>query len=301
MLKIGVDIGASGIKVGLVEDNELVFTLSKPTPKSKSNIIKTLIELINKVMNLKGLKINDIKGIGIGVPGSVTSDGKINFACNIGLKNCDLKSILKQTFDTDIKLINDANAATLAEYLYGKYKATKNMAFVTLGSGIGLGMIINGNLVQNPNGGDGELGHMVIQNNNRVCSCGRIGCLETVASKKAIIDKAKTLIDKASSHPLKGKNFGLKDLFNIYPNDKLVKVVLDEYLESIGIALTNLVNLFRPEIIVLGGGISNQKDVITKPLQEYINKHSYGKSPKVKVVVASFYNDNGTIGASSII
>ena len=301
MLAIGIDVGATSIKLGLVEKNKILYKTSIPTKKGNKNLVTSLVNLVRETLTKNNLPLSNIQGIGIGIPGSVRESGFINFATNLKVKNLDLVAELKQHFDTNIKVTNDASAACLCEYVYGKYSCVKNMAYVTLGSGIGLGLIINGKLFGGPNGGDTEIGHIVVDKNGERCTCGNKGCLETYVSKNALINSVKTFSKQSQQSKFYNvEEFEVKDIFDNYPTDPAAKQAVSQYLEYLCIGINNICNIIRPEVVVLGGAIAKQGKVLTTPIQQYLNTNLYGKYPKVKVATSTHKNNSGILGAATL-
>ncbi len=301
MLAIGIDVGATSIKLGLVEKNKILYKATVATKKGNKNLVNSLVNLINETLNKNNLNTTQIQGIGIGIPGSVRESGYVNFATNLKVKNLNLVTELKQHFDTNIKVINDASAACLCEYVYGKYSCVKNMAYITLGSGIGLGLIINGKLFSGPNGGDTEIGHIVVDKNGERCTCGNKGCLETYVSKNALINSVKTLSKQTPQSKFYNiENFEVKDIFDNYPTDPVAKQAVSQYLEYLCIGINNICNIIRPEVVVLGGAIAKQGKVLTAPIKKYLDTYLYGKYPKVKVATSTHKNDSGILGAARL-
>ena len=309
---IGVDIGGMSIKAGIVNLNgeiinkEVIKTDTKNGAELFLNDIKSLIAILLEFANRNNY---DIHGIGFGVPGIVNNNlGTIDYACNLNLSNIPLKDYLKE-FNLPIFLSNDANVATLAEQRWGAAKGYKDVVLITLGTGIGGGVIIDNKLFEGYEGKGAELGHHVIVVDGIKCGCGRNGCFETYASASALIRYTKeymlkdknSLMWEYSNNNIDNVN-GLTSFECAKKGDKTANKVVDLYVKYLGEGLLNFCNIFRPQVIVLGGGISNQKEYLKDKLEKYLEARNYGlkNAPKVEILIANFKNDAGIIGAATL-
>jgi glucokinase len=312
---IGIDIGGMSIKGGIItEKGEWVAKEVVTTdPRADEDIIiEVLANLCKSLIKKAGLTEQDICGIGLGIPGTVFADeGRVRFAPNINLVNTPLVAKLSKhfKFQVPIKISNDANCATLGEALFGGGKGKTDVLMVTLGTGVGTGFIIDGNLFEGINSAGAEGGHMVIRTSGEKCSCGRKGCWEAYASATALIRQTNAAIKKNPESILakvaikQGEVNGKTAFFAAEQGCKVAKSVLRKYLNYVGEGMVNLINIFRPQVFIVGGGISREGDNIIKPLQSYVNRHSYAPkySPKVKVVPATLFNDAGILGAAALL
>lgn len=303
---IGIDVGATSIKMGLFNDNDELLDKTSFKTRTIELIVEDIAENINKLFKDNSLKIENLNGIGIGFPGHVDgSIGTVVYANNIIAHNFPLVEKLKEKFNTYIRISNDANVAALGEYHFGKGKDYQNIVFVTLGTGIGGGIIIDGHMLEGKNGAGAEIGHMVISTNGHLCNCGRRGCFETYASANALIRNARVaMINNQSSLLWKKidspeKLDGVVFFDTLEENDKVCKVIFEQYLEDLAEGLTNLANIFRPDAIILGGGISYRGDALMNPLQERLAKMIYGGqwNAKVELMISTLKNDAGLFGA----
>ncbi|MBQ9104007.1 MAG: ROK family protein [Clostridia bacterium] len=313
MYTIGVDIGGTSIKAGVVDEKgNITLSLQIPTKNSPNACIESIINLIKELIEKSNLTTNQIKGIGFGFPGMVNSKtGVVDFLPNInGWENIDFSSKIENAFGVKVKITNDANAHTLAEQKYGSAKGANNVVMLTLGTGVGGGVIIDGKLYEGEGSKGTELGHTTLILGGNKCGCGRKGCLEAYVSTTALINQAKEQMlenkDSALWHlcnnnlaTLNGKIF-FTELNN---GDKTAEKVFDKYIIYLSEGLLNFCNIFRPEIIVLGGGISAQGKVLTDKITKYCKDNYYGLTgaPEVKIVTATLSNDAGIIGASALI
>ena len=310
MYYIGLDLGGTAIKGGIIDDDGVIIIKDSIRTDKENGADKVLNDMAEFALFLTkkaGLKVKDVAGIGIGSPGLVDGgSAKVVFAPNLKWKNVDVRTVIESKTGLPVYNSNDANCAALGEYMFGASKNYKNSIFVTLGTGVGGGIIIDGKLFEGVGGAGAEIGHTVIGIDGEQCACGRRGCYETYASATALIRQAKEALQKNHNTLLSEYNEGeifAKDVFDCADKgDKVANEVVDKYYEYVGIGLVNLVNVFRPEIILIGGGVSARGEKLLKPLREYVAKYSYAGSnaPSVKIDVASLGNDAGIVGAASL-
>ncbi len=309
MIYLGVDIGGTGIKVGAVTEKcELLCKESAPTQASLGYevLAKDIAHLIAKVMQKQNLTIDDIGGIGLGCPGSIDDkNGVVLYSNNINLKNAPLCAEVKKYINKPVFIGNDANCAAIGEY-FALGRDAQNFVAITLGTGIGGGVIVNKKLFTGSNGVAGELGHTTLVMDGEQCSCGRMGCWEAYASVTALNrDAARAAEQNPDSDLAKaidenGKSTG-KLVFDAADNGcPVAKAVTDKYVEYVGEGITNLINIFQPDCIVVGGGVSGRGDKLIAPVKEYVYKRVYGTGtvPAVPIEIAKLGNDAGIIGAA---
>jgi glucokinase len=313
MYSIGVDIGGTSIKAGVItETGKILNSLQVQTATTPKKCINDIIKLISDLINDSSLTVKDIKGIGFGFPGMVNAKtGVVDFLPNLsGWENIPFSEEIEKAFGVKVAITNDANAHTLAEQKYGSAKGANNVVMLTLGTGVGGGVIIDGKLYEGEGSKGAELGHTTLILGGKKCGCGRKGCLEAYVSTNALIDQAKEQMqnDKSSilwqlcesnADKLNGKIF-----FSALNNgDRTAEKVFEKYVEYLSEGILNFCNIFRPEIIVLGGGISAQGKVLTDKIIKYCKENNYGLkgAPEVKITTASLHNDAGIIGASALI
>lgn len=313
MKYIGVDIGGMTIKAGVVLDDGSILckkVANTHPDKADVEIVKDIANLVLAIIEENGLSVDEIAGVGIGSPGSVYDEkGVIRYSCNINFKNTPITKLVSEfTGIKNVKVSNDANCAALGETLFGAGKGAKNTVMLTLGTGVGTGIVVDGKLLTGNRSAGAEGGHITINLGGATCGCGKKGHLEAYASATALMHQIEDAVKK---HPesllakrvqeegLSGKVvFDCKDA-----GDKVAENVVKRYLRYVGIGLVNYANIFYPEAIILGGGISNQGDAIIKPLQRYVSRNVYGAeyNPKIKVVAASLKNDAGIVGAACLV
>ena len=309
MYYLGVDLGGTNIAVGIVnETGYLMRKLSVPTNAERGceAVLEDIAGLCLQILHVHGIDLNEIHSIGIGSPGTVDNNkGFIVYANNIKFKNTPIRKIIQKYIDLPVFLTNDANAAAFAEHCSGAAKGYTNSITITLGTGIGGGIIIGGRILSGSFEGGGEVGHHVIVLNGEQCTCGRKGCWEVYASATGLIRHTKIA---AARHPessiLKFVNGNLnainaKVAFDAAKSgDITAQAVINNYLIYIAEGVINLINIFQPEIIVFGGGISAQGDTILEPINAIVSERIYGGDMKTKLSIAQLGNDAGIIGSA---
>lgn len=308
MYYIGIDLGGTNIAAGVVdEDGKILVKDSVPTLAERpiEEIIADMAAVAKKVVADAGLEISDIEAIGIGCPGSVVNEtGTIAYTNNIKMKNVPMAKLIREHIDLPVNIENDANAAALGEYVVNG-GGNDQFVFITLGTGIGGGVIIDGKIQRGFNGAGGELGHISLVHNGVPCSCGRNGCWEAYASVTALIRETKEAMDKAPDslmHQLaeeSGKVSGRTAFDAAKQGDEAAQAVVDQYIEYLADGLVSIVNLYQPEKLVIGGGISKEGDYLLDPVKEYVEKYDYNKYlPRTKLEISTLFNDAGIIGAA---
>ncbi|MBE5754229.1 MAG: ROK family protein [Clostridiales bacterium] len=313
MFAVGIDIGGMSIKIGLVDDCGKIIAQSYfKTENTPCEMIKLMAEHISILINDNSLETKDLIGIGIGCPGSVNVDtGMIEILPNIfGWVKIPIVSKLKKYYDVPIKISNDANVAVLAESLYGAAKNYDNAIMFTLGTGVGGGIILDKKLVEGGHSLGAELGHTTLILEGEECTCGRKGCIERYVSATALIEQTKRamLSDKNSTMwDFVGGNIDKVDGKTAFESakkgDLTAKNVCDKYIYYLGESILNMLNIFRPDVFILGGGISAQGKFLTDKLQDYCERFEYGykMSTRTKIVTAILGNDAGIIGAAALV
>ena len=311
MYRIGIDLGGTNISVGVVnEKNEI---LGRGVAKTKLPRTAELIFDDMKAASLEavknaGITMDQVESVGVGAPGSINkSNGYIEFSNNMGFKNVPAKEMLEERFGKPVYIDNDANCAALGEAVAGAGNGAKSVVAITLGTGVGSGIIVDGKLINGINGAAGEMGHMVIAVDGEQCNCGRKGCWERYASATALISqtKAAMLEDKGSLmwELVDGdiNKVGGRTSFDAWrKGDKTATEVVNRYIYYVAVGIINIVNTFQPDVVCIGGGISNEGDNIIKPISEHVARERYSKYAAVqsKIVKAQLGNDAGIIGAA---
>lgn len=308
---IGVDIGGMSIKVGIVDAYGKILNESrKVTAPTSKQCILDIVEQINNLLDSARLTLGDIKGIGIGCPGSVSPNvGVVDFLPNLGWHNVPLVEELKKYFDLPIVIANDASVAALAEVKYGVAKNYNDCIMFTLGTGVGGGIILNKQIYDGTNGKGGELGHIILDLNGEPCTCGRRGCVETFVSATALIRQTRKAMCEDKTTSMWQYSGGLegvdgKTAFECSKNgDKTAIIVVDNYCKYLAESIMSLLNVFRPEVFIIGGGISMQGQYLIDKVTAYCEEFDYGYKGARKTIItcAKLGNDAGIIGASALI
>lgn len=311
MYNIGIDLGGTNIKVGLVDENYNIVekaTAKTNLPRPAGEICATMVELIWQCLNAAKVTIGEVNSIGIGTPGVANrNSGTVLYSCNLDFRNTDLRKLLKQRLDKPIYVENDANAAAFGEVLAGAGKGYSDVVVVTLGTGVGGGIIIGGKIYTGFNFCGAELGHTVIEFNGRQCGCGRKGCFEAYSSATALINMTKEAMEANKDSKMweiaggSLDNVDGKTAFDgMRADDDAAKGVIKMYIDYLGCGLTNIVNTFQPEVLLIGGGICKEGENLTKPLYEIIKRDSYciDENQSTKLDICKLGNDAGIIGAS---
>lgn len=311
MYNIGIDLGGTNIKVGIVDENYQIIgkaNVKTNCPRPFEEIADSICEAVKLACEDAKLTISDIDNIGIGTPGSADrASGVVLYSNNLGFRNAELGKVLKEKIGKDVFIENDANAAAYGEFLNGGGKGCKNMVVITLGTGVGGGVIIDGKIFTGFNCCGAELGHTVIEYNGEPCSCGRKGCFESYASATALIRMTKEAMQSDKSSAMwkiadnNIENVDGKTAFDgMRADDKTAKEVVDKYISYLGSGLTNMVNIFQPEVLLIGGGICKEGENLTKPLEKIIEQDSYCIDPNrsTKLGICKLGNDAGIIGAA---
>lgn len=301
-----IDIGGTTIKGGIVsETNVILFRDQIETkPIENSNYLAdAILDLIEKLSETSGLAIEKASGLGIGAPGMINSQtGVIGFSGNLKLKDYNLLHALKEYISIPIKIANDADVATLAEKEIGAGSGYKNFVMLTLGTGIGSGIVLNGELYSNIAPYAGEIGHMKISDTGVKCSCGETDCFEALAGTKALVKMTGEAMEQNPDSKMwtkyNQKTVNGKTVFEFKDTDSAAKSVFDKYIKYLGNGIVNLVNILLPEAIVIGGAISNQKENLIAPLKKYVDSHIYAKNInyKTNMIIATLGNDAGILG-----
>ncbi len=311
MYRIGVDLGGTNIAVGVIsEDLKIVGRGVKKTncPRPAEEIFDDIAAAVQIAILDAGITINDVVSVGVGTPGTVNKEnGYIEFANNLDFKQVPAKEMLEKRIGKPVYLDNDANCAALGEAVAGVGKGSKNFVAVTLGTGVGSGIIIDGKIVNGNNYAGGEMGHMVICVDGERCNCGRRGCWEQYSSATALIrqtiDAMKRNQDSVmweiAENDMEKVN-GRTAFDAMRAGDAAGKEVVDNYIYYLAAGITNIVNALQPEFICLGGGVANEKENLLAPLRKYVERERYSRysNKQTKIVSAELGNDAGIFGAA---
>ena len=311
MLYIGIDLGGTNIAVGLVnEEGHILARSSVPTRAERpaEEIAAAMAEAARALMAEAGVGEREIASVGVGSPGAIDREaGVVVSACNLNFSNTPLREMMQAYFACPVYLENDANCAAWAEAMAGAAKGTRDSLMITLGTGVGGGIVIGGRLYGGCNNYGGEFGHMIIADGGELCGCGRRGCVEAYCSATALIREAKRA---AEVHPasLLGEiaaregGFDGKTVFTAAEQgDETARCVLGEYVRHLSIAALNLIRIFQPQVLVIGGGVAQAGEALLAPLREQLSGFCAEDDVigrKTVIRAAALGNDAGIIGAA---
>ena len=311
-IAIGIDIGGTSIKGAAINKEGKVletFSLDVIKGDKQEKTINDLIDVLNKYLKEHNYSKENVLGIGIGIPGVIdTKEGVVSYSNNLCWANLPIKKMIEDATGLPVRLINDANAATFGEAKFGAGRHYKNLIMLTLGTGVGGGIIIDGNVYEGNLGKGAELGHSVIVMDGEECTCGRKGCLEAYASATALIRDTKRAMEESKDSLLwdiankKGKVDASVPFTACKQGDKTAIKLIDNYIKYLGEGLLNFFNIFRPEAVVLSGGIANEGEYLTSRLYKYCEERYFGfhATPNVDIVVSELGYDAGKIGAAAL-
>ncbi|MDE7245851.1 MAG: ROK family protein [Oscillospiraceae bacterium] len=311
MYYIGIDIGGTNLKAGLVDEGYQIAATKKMPLKFESmeQMGRTLAEMAVALVEENGISRDQVASVGMGFPGPVDDkNGVVIKTVNIPIRSMPVAEMFHKHWDLPVHLGNDADCAALGEFYHYEDKNIESLILVTLGTGIGTGIILNGKIHTGINGCAGEGGHIVIVHNGEQCTCGRRGCWERYASANALIRQTMAAMDAHPESAMWGLVGGAinrvdgKTAFEaMRKGDAAARAVVNQYLKYLGEGLSNFVNIFQPEVIALGGGVSHERDEdLLVPLQGMVFEQSFGREADrhTKLVKAKLGNDAGIIGAA---
>ncbi|HLH34292.1 MAG TPA: ribose 5-phosphate isomerase B [Alloacidobacterium sp.] len=305
-LSIGVDLGGTNIKFGLVDASGKVLLSSKektPAGQGDAAIVDSILFGVRRLLNESGAALRSVESLGIGVPGTVEpKTGVILFAPNLHLANFNIIAPIHKAFDIPVCVTQDTRAAAWGEYLVGSGQGVSTVASITLGTGVGCGMVLNGSIFHGGLNTAGEFGHMIVESDGRPCNCGRCGCLEAYAGGSAILRDARSVIKDLPQRLKKDEEcISVEDVFELAVHgDVEARQITDQAVRYLGIGIVNLVNLNSIEIVSISGGISNAPDtLLLNPLREFVRNRAYKlTSEKVHLCKSSLGEDAPLIGAA---
>ncbi|MEF9959300.1 MAG: ROK family protein [Niameybacter sp.] len=312
MYYIGVDLGGTTIKVGLLNSEyTIIDKIVIPTgaERSSEEVLKDMASVCREIMNKHGLTVEDVHSIGIGSPGIASPiEGIIHYASNLNFNEVNVRNEIQKYINLNVYVENDANCAALAESICGAAKGEKDVVVITLGTGIGGGIIIDGKVYSGAFCGGGEVGHHVMELNGRPCGCGRKGCWEQYASATALIRDAKAAANSDPESLLATMAEGnlesmtAKIVFDaVQSGDQVAEEVLDQYFKYVAYGVANIVYMLQPAVVVLGGGMSAQGANLTEPVTTYTQEQMCpGLELRNPVKAAILGNDAGIIGAALV-
>ena len=310
---IGIDLGGTNIVAGVVDEqyNILAKASTKTNcPRPDREIARDMAKMAIQAVENAKLTMDQIEWIGIGTPGIANSrDGIIEYSNNLGFVNTPMVKYIQEDIDKPVFVENDANAAAYGEFVAGAAKGANNAVCITLGTGVGGGIIIDGKIYAGSNFAGAEIGHTVISVDGPQCTCGRKGCFEVFSSATGLIRMTKESMAKnpdSSMHKLVAERSGKVSARIAFDamrmGDAAAKAVVDDYIKYLAAGITNTINTFQPDILCIGGGVCNEGDALLLPVKELVAKEVYTRNSKqnTQIVIAKLGNDAGIIGAAML-
>lgn len=303
----GIDVGGTTVKLGLFDTEGTVidkWEIKTRTENGGVNVLPDIAEAVKAKMEEKGISTADVEGAGIGVPGPVTSDGYVNKAVNLGWnEKFNVEEKLSALLELPVKAGNDANVAALGEMWKGGGLGYKNLVMVTLGTGVGGGVILNGNILTGVNGAGGEIGHICVNYNEEdKCGCGKTGCLEQYASATGIVRLAKKkLANETRKTMLNAEFISAKKIWDaVKEQDEVAMEIAEEFGAYLGHAIANFTVVLDPDVVVIGGGVSRAGMILIDYIQKYYDEKAFFSNKNLKFVLAELGNDAGIYGAAKL-
>lgn len=298
----GVDIGGTTVKLGIFQmDGTLLDKWEIPTDTTNSGaaILDDVATAISGKMKERNIEIKDVEGIGLGIPGPVTK-GIVKSCVNLGWGTFNVEDVLSEKTGLPVKAANDANVAALGEYWQGGGKGYKNAVMVTLGTGVGGGIIIDGKILDGAHGGAGEIGHMHVDDEEtQACGCGNKGCLEQYASATGIVTMAKRKLKEETRQTVLRDVDGItaKDIFDAAKaKDEVAAELVDKLCCILGKSIAGIACVVDPDVIIVGGGVSRAGDILIEGVKKYFLQYAFLAHREIKIVLATLGNDAGIYG-----
>lgn len=299
----GVDIGGTTIKMGFFEtDGKLLdkWEIKTNTENKGENILSDIAKAVDNKLAQEGISKDDVQGIGVGVPGPVNSKGVVNRCVNLGWGVLDVAAELSSLTSLEVKAGNDANVAALGEMWKGGAEGSSDVIMVTLGTGVGGGIIVDGKIVAGANGAGGEIGHITVNKDEiEACNCGQYGCLEQYVSATGIVRMAKRKLAKTDDATIlrNTEDLSAKLIFDeAKAGDAVAMGLVDELGEILGSALSNIACVSNPEVIVIGGGVSKAGDILIDTIKKHFVESCFHVCRDTRFELASLGNDAGIYG-----
>ena len=308
---LGIDLGGTNIAAGVVNENyEIIAQCSIKTNGSRpaEEVVDDMAQVARDTAAKAGITLDEVEWVGIGPPGTANkATGVIEYSNNIGWYDVPLVQMMEDRLKKKVYIENDANAAAYGEYVAGSAKDAESFIMVTLGTGVGGGIVINNEIYSGSNYAGAELGHSVIVVDGRPCTCERKGCLEAYASATGLIKTTREHMEKNKDSIMwemvggdLSKISGRTSFDAMRKGDAAGKAVVDEYIKYLACGVTNIINTFQPDLLAMGGGISHEGDYLMKPLKEIVAREVYSRNSakNTEIVAASLGNAAGIIGAA---
>lgn len=313
MYRIGVDLGGTNISVGVVDEDFNIIGRGKTktnSPRPAEEIFEDIAKCISMAADDAGISLDDINVIGVGTPGSVNDEtGYIDYSNNLRFDKVPAKQMLEELTGKPCFFANDASCAALGELYAGAGKGCKNLIAITLGTGVGSGIVIDGKVFRGANSAGGEIGHTVINVNGAECTCGRKGCWESYASATALIAQTKQAMKEnpeskmwnCAGNDIESVN-GRTAFDAMRMGDEAAKAVVDKYIYYVAVGIINVINVFQPDVLCVGGGICNEGETLLAPIRKYVVEERYSKyaQKQTEICKAQLGNDAGIIGAAML-
>lgn len=311
--RIGIDLGGTAIKVGIIDPSDcIVGRCQLPTEADQpwQHVVENICKTIDGALADADLQMSDCTSAGIGSPGTIDAEnGTVVYSNNFGWHDVPLADALHEKLGMPVHISNDANCAALGEVVAGAAKGCSNAVLITLGTGVGSGIILGGHIFEGGGPGGAELGHTMLRQDGELCTCGRHGCLEAYTSATALIREAKRAAEKDPKSKLLVLSGGKPERINgLIPfeaakqHDAAACGVVERYIDDLADGIADVINLFRPQMVLLGGGISRQGEYLTRPLREKVARRAFGGTSSYlpEIRCAELENDAGMIGAANI-
>lgn len=303
----GVDIGGTTVKIGLFDRTGNVidkWEIPTVTEGGPDAILPNVASSITAKMQERSISADEVEGVGVGSPGAITADGHLVDAVNIGWKELNLSEELGSLLALPVKASNDANVAAFGEMWKGAGQGCSNMVMVTLGTGVGGGIIVNGQILSGATGGGGEIGHLHVDDEETdYCNCGKQGCLEQYGSATGIVRLAKKrLADDNAPSTLRDGEITAKSVFDaVKAGDDVAVEIAESFGRYLGKGLGMIASVVNPEVIVIGGGVSKAGDILLKYIEPNFKKYAFPPCSHAKIILAQLGNDAGIYGAAGLI
>ena len=303
---IGIDLGGTNIKAGVVNEKfEIIAKASTKTlcPRPAKDICDDMAKVSIEACKLAGISVDDVEWIGVGTPGIADNiNGTIPYSNNLDFHDVPVRKYIQAHINKPVYVANDANAAAYGEFVAGAAKGAKNAVCITLGTGVGAGIIVDGKILTGSNLAGAELGHMVIEVDGPQCTCGRKGCFEVYSSATGLVRMTKEALAANPESAMKDEErISARTAFNyMRAGDATAKQVVDDYIKYLAAGITNTINIFQPDILCIGGGVCNEGDPLLVPMKEIVKKEVYTRNSakNTEIVIAKLGNDAGIIGAA---
>ncbi len=313
MFTIGIDLGGTNIVAGLVDENCKILTtatVKTNLPREAEAIIDDMVMLCHKVVEQQGISMDDVEYVGVGCPGTCNVEtGEVEYANNLGFSHLPLGTMMQEKLNKNVYIDNDANAAALGEAMAGATRDAKKSVCITLGTGVGSGIVLDGKIYGGSNYAGGELGHTVIAVDGEPCTCGRRGCWECYSSATALMRQTREAMEQNPDSLMWKLCDG--DIANVdgripfeaaKQGDAAGQAVVDRYVQYLACGLVNVINIFQPDVVCVGGGVCRQGENLLGPVRKLIEQDRYSKfcEKQTKLCVAELGNDAGIVGAACL-